>query len=178
LSVGVVVETTEEDVLAFPLDADVLVDEHGKTVVFHVVANDASADCGVVIAEDSESLGTGELAEELSTATGGFVGHFERQGTAADEVSGDEEEIGLHGVDAGDDVLDEVLLGVLLEVDVGELNDAEAVECGWQVADVEGGAGDLDFVAADFVGVEGESSGGGCGSGDEGATGEQGGLSR
>ena len=178
LSVGVVVETTEEDVLPFAVDSNVFVNEHGEAVVFHVVTDDAAADGGVVISEDSESLGTGELTEDLGAATGGFVGHFERQGAAADEVSGDEEEIGLHGVDPGDDLLNEVLLGVLLEVDVGELDDAEAVKCGREVADVEGGVGDLEIVAGDLVGVEGESRGGGCGSGDEGATGEQGGLSR
>lgn len=147
--------------LAIALDAYVFVDEHGEPVVLHVVADDAAADCGVVVAEDPEPLRTGEFAEDLGAATGGFVGHFERQRAAADEVSSDEEEIGLHGVDSGDDVFEEVLLGVLLEVDVGELDDAKAVECGRQVTDVEGGVGDLDCVAADFVGVEGDSGGGG-----------------
>lgn len=63
-------------------------------------------------------------------------------------------------------------------MDVGELDDAEAVKSWRQVSDVEGRVGDLDFMAADLVGVEGDGCSGGDGSGDEVATGQQCGLSR
>ena len=164
--------------LPLALDAHKLVDEHGEPVVFHVVADDATAYGSVVVSKDAESLRACESAEEFRAATGGFVRHFQRQRAAAYEVTCDQQEVGLEGVDPCDDVFEKVLLGVLLQVDVRELDNAEAVKGGRQVADEEGGVGDLELVAADLVGVEGEGCGGGDGSGDEVATGEQGGLSR
>ena len=45
-----------------------------------------------------------------------------------DEVSGEQDEVGAEGVDLVDDALEEVGLGELVEVDVADLGDAEAVE--------------------------------------------------
>ncbi len=84
----------------------------------------------------------------------------------------------MESVHTRNDFFEEVLLGVLLQVDIGDLDDAEAVERRWQVANVEGGVGDLDFVASNLVGVERETGSGDDGSSDEVATGEEGGLSR
>ena len=159
--------------LAVALDAGVLVDEDGQAVIFHVSADDAGADDDIVVAEDAEALGAGEVAEELSAAGGGGEGVTLRQRAAADEVAGDEDEVGVEGVDAGDDVREEEVLGVLLEVDVGELDDAEAVEGGRQVGDEEGAMGDVEIVAGYFVGVERESRSRGERARDEGAAGER-----
>ena len=140
--------------LALAVDFDELVDEDGKTVVLHVVADDAAADRSVVIAENAVAFRARQAAQEFGAATGCGVGHFKSQRAAADEIAGDEKEVGVEGVDPGDDLLDEELLGVLLEVEVGELDDAEAFEGGWQIADVESGIRDFNLVPGDLVGVE------------------------
>ncbi len=55
-----------------------------------------------------------------------------------------------------DDVLEEERLGVLVEVDVGDLGDAEAVEGTGQIRDGDGPLDDVDLVARDLAGVESE----------------------
>ena len=156
---GDVVDAAEEEMGAPALDAYVLVDEQRKSVVLHVVADDARADDDIVIAEDSVALGAGEGAEQGGAAGGGGERDIDRERAAADEVAGDEEEVGGKGVDPADDVAEEKLFGVLLEVDVGELDDAEAVERRGQVADGESAVGDLDIVAGGLVGVEADGRG-------------------
>ena len=59
-------------------------------------------------------------------------------------------------------------------MDVGELDDAEAVEGGGEIADEEGWIGERKLVAADVVSVEGEGGGGGGGGGEEAAAGDSG----
>jgi hypothetical protein len=99
--------------------------------------------------------------EDLGGAVGGVVGGDEGEGAHGDKVSGEEDEVGVKGVDAVDDVLEEVGFGELVEVDVAELDDAEAVEGSGEIADGEGAVGGVDLVAGDFAGVEGEAGGGG-----------------
>ena len=53
----------------------------------------------------------------------------------ADEVAGEEKEVGVEAVDLGDDTADEGGVGVLVEVDVGELDDAVAVEGFGEIGD-------------------------------------------
>ena len=57
-------------------------------------------------------------------------------------------------------------------MDIGKLDDAEAVEGRGKVADIEGGVCDLEFVAADLVRVEREPGGGGYKAGEEFAAGD------
>ena len=64
-------------------------------------------------------------------------------------------------------MLEEVGLGVLVEVDVAELYDAVAVE-GWrQIPDGDGPVDDVEFMSGDFAGVERECCCGGASSYDE-----------
>ncbi len=71
-----------------------------------------------------------------------------------------------------DDAAQEGGLGELVEVDVGDLRDAEAGEGGWEVVDGEGAGEDAEFVAGDLGGVEGEADRGG-GAEEEVAPGEE-----
>jgi len=96
----------------------------------------------------------------ISAAVDGVVGGDEGEGAEGNEVAGDEDEVGGEGVDAFDDAIDEVRLGVLVDVDVADLDDAVAVEGSGEVADGDGTLNDVDLVAGDFAGVEGESGGG------------------
>lgn len=81
--------------------------------------------------------------------------------SAGDEIPGEKNEIGGEGVDLVNDALEEERLGVLVEVNVADLGDAITVEGGGQVRDGDGSLDDVDLVARDFAGVEGES-GRGC----------------
>jgi len=54
------------------------------------------------------SARAGEGPEDLGAAVGGVVASDEGEGAHGDEVSGEEDEVGVKGVDALDDVLEEV----------------------------------------------------------------------
>ena len=69
-------------------------------------------------------------------------------------------------------MLEEPGLGVLLEVDVGELDESESDEGVGEVADLEGAVGDLDLVARVGATVGGEREPGGGGTDEEAATGD------
>ena len=71
-----------------------------------------------------------------------------------------------------DDALEEEGLGELVQVNVAELGDAEAVERGGEIVDVEGAEDDVDFMARDLAGIEGESGGGGSSGDDEFSAGD------
>jgi hypothetical protein len=125
-----------------------------------------------MIAEDGVTEGAGEGGEDLGAAVDGVVGGDEGEGAEGNEVAGDEDEVGGEGVDAFDDAIDEVRLGVLVDVDVADLDDAVAVEGSGEVADGDGTLDDVDLVAGDFAGVEGESGGGDSGADQELAAGD------
>lgn len=78
----------------------------------------------------------------------------EGEGAVGDEVAGDDDEIGGKGVDLANDALKEKGLGVLVEVNVAELDDAVAVEGSGKVCDGDGAIDDVDFVASDLAGVK------------------------
>ncbi len=125
------------------------------------------ADVDVVVAEDAEALGSFEGGEDLGGDAGCLPGFLERERAAADEVAGDEDEVGSHGVGFGDHALEEVGFGVLLEVDVAHLDDAEALEAVGKVADGDGEVGDLVLVAGVGAGVGGDAEASGCEGGTE-----------
>ena len=75
-----------------------------------------------------------------------------------------------------DDAGEEVVFGELFEVNVGELDDAETVEGGGEVAEVKDGMGDGKLVAAELVRVERGGGEGGDGGGEELAAGDSGHL--
>jgi hypothetical protein len=164
---GVVCATEPEDVAA-ALDGVVAVDEHGGAVGGEGRDDVAGTDDGVVIAEDAEA-GCVDLLEDFGAEAGGFVGDGELAGAAADEVAGDEDEVGIEGVDLADDALEEVGLGVLLEVDVRDLDDFVVLEGVGEVADGEIAVGDFKLVPGVGGGVGADTDGDGGGSAEESA---------
>ena len=79
-------------------------------------------------------------------------------GAVGDEVAGEQDEVGGEGVDVADDAFEEEGFGVLVEVDVAELDDAVAVEGGGKICDGDGPVDDVDFVASDLAGVESQTA--------------------
>src|SRR6202789_4672280 len=160
---GVVCAAEPEDVAA-AFEGEVAVDENGGAVGFEGTNDLVAADVGVVVAEDAEALRGLEGGEDFSGDAGGAPGDLEGERAGADEVPGDENEIGGEGVDLGDHFFEEGGFGVLLEVDVAYLDDAEALEAVGEIADGEGEAGDLELVAAvgSSIGGQAEPERGGC----------------
>jgi hypothetical protein len=143
---GVVGAAEPDDVLA-AFEGGIAVDEDGRSVGFQGTHYMLGTDVDVVVAEDAEALRGLEGGEDLCANTSGPPGNGERGGTAADEVSCDENKVGIEVVDLGDHTFKERGLGVLLEMDVAHLDDAEALERVGEVADGEVEAGDFELVA-------------------------------
>ena len=143
-----------------------------------MVADDAGADDGVVVAEDAKAEGAGKGAEDGCAAGGGGEGDVDWHGAAAGEIAGDEQEVGFERVDFVEDAAEKEVLGVLLEVNVRDLDEAEAVEGRRKMAQGEGALNDLELVPGPLVGVKGNGGNRGEGTGDKGAAGEQGRCSR
>jgi hypothetical protein len=74
-----------------------------------------------------------------------------------DEISGEKYGVGLDAVDAVNNLVKKERLGVVIHVDVAELDNAHAVKGGGQIAQIEVALCDLDPMALDLAGVEGQS---------------------
>jgi len=146
--------------------------EDGDAVLLERAGDEGGADGDVVVAEDGVHLRAVERLEDLGASVGGVVGGDKGEGAAGDEISGEENEVGGEGVDTLDDLLEEVGLGVFVEVDVAELGDAQAVKGCGEVADGDGVVGGIDLVTGDLAGVDGEAGGEGGGTGEEGPAGD------
>ena len=83
-----------------------------------------------------------------------MVAGDEGEGAVGDEVTGEEDEIRGQSVDMMDDAFEEGRFGVLIEVDVADLDDAVTVEGIGQIGDRDGTLDDVYFVARDLAGVE------------------------
>ena len=148
-----VVDAAEPEAFAALLDGDVLVDENGCAVAGEGLDDERSTDGDVVVAEDAIAERGGEGAEDFCTAVGGGASIEGGEGTACDEVAGEENEMGIEGVDVMDDALEEIRFGELVEVNVADLDDAVTVEGGGQVGNGNGAGVEADFVAGDLTGV-------------------------
>ena len=167
-----VVGAAEPEVVGATLDGDVAVDEHGRAVGREGGDDVAGPDTDVVVAEAGVALRRLEAFEDLGGDAGGAPGVLVGGGTAADEVSGDEDEVGVELVGEVDGMAEEPGLGVLLEVDVGELDESESDKGVGELADPERTLGDLDLVARVGTAVGGEGEPGGGRPDEEAATGD------
>jgi hypothetical protein len=127
--------------------------------------------CGVysyvVIAENGVAMRSSKFGDDLGSAMGCVATGDKGDGSVGDEVTGKKDEIGCKAVDFVDDMFEEVGLGVFVEVDVTDLNDAVAMEGRWQVFDGDGAVDDVDLMSSDFASVESECCCGGAGTYDE-----------
>ena len=168
-----VVGAAEPEAVVAALDGDEAVDEHGGFVGFEGADDVFGADRDVVVAEDAEALRRLESGEDFGAGSGGAQADAFAPGAAGDEVSGKQDEVGGELVDAVDHLLEERGFGVLDEVDVAHLDDAEVDEGVGEVADGDGAVGDFDGVAAVGDAVEDEGGGDGGASHQEGAAREE-----
>jgi hypothetical protein len=157
-----VVGAADPDAVAAALEGD---------VGFERLDDVAGSDGDVVIAEHGEALGSGEAAEDFGAESRGLPGELVTEWTAADVVTGEQDEVRLEGVDAVDGVGEEPGFGVLPEVNVGELGDAEVGEGVGQILNGEAALGDFEVVTPVGSAVEANGRGGPGRTEEEGAAG-------
>jgi hypothetical protein len=158
-----VVEAAEPETTTVAFDGEVLVHQYGSAICNEGMDDGWAVKGDVVVAEDGITERSGESGEYLGAAVEGMLAGDEGEGAMSYEVAGEEDEIGGQGVDLMDDAFEEEGLGVLVEVDVAELDDAVAAEGRGQIGDGNGAVNYVDFVTCDLAGVESQTSGGGAG---------------
>ena len=83
-----------------------------------------------------------------------------RQRAVADEVAGEQDQVGRERVDPFDDAAHEEGLSELVEVDVADLGDAEVLEGAGEIGDGKAAVDDAEFVAGELAGIERQAAGG------------------
>jgi len=155
-----VVDAAEPEAVAVAFDGEMLVDENGSAVGGERFGDQGAVEGDIVVSEDGVAEGGGEGGEDLGAASERVAAGDEGERTVGDEVAAEEDEVGVEGIYFVDDALEEEGLGVLVEVDIAELDDAIAVKRGGQIVDGDGALDDVEFVTGDFAGVESQSGGG------------------
>jgi hypothetical protein len=158
-----VVDAAEPKAIAATFDGEILVDQNWSAMGSEGLGHQGGAEGDVVVAEYGVAERRGEGGEDLGAAVEGVSAGDEGEGAVGDEVAGKEDEVGGKDVDFLDDAFEEKRLGVLVEVDVAELDDAIAVEGSGQIVDDEGALDDVELMAGDLAGVESESGAGDAG---------------
>ena len=149
-----IVDAAEPEAVTVAFDGQILIDQDGSAMRSEGLGDHGGVEGDVVIAEDAVAEGRGEGGEDLGAAVEGVAAGDEGEGAVSDEVAGEKNEVRGEGVDLVDDAFEEEGLGVLVEVDVTELDDAIAMEGGGQIGDGNRALDDVDFVAGKFTGIE------------------------
>ena len=150
-----VVDAAEPEAVAVTLDGDVLIDQDGSAMGGESLGDHGGVEGDVVVAEYAVAEGCSESGEDLGAAVEGVAAGDEGERAVGDEVACEKNEIGTEGIDLLYDTFEEKGFGVLVEVDVADLDDAIAVEGGGQIVDGNGALDDVEFVAGKFASVEG-----------------------
>ncbi len=149
-----VVKPGEEKVLAAAFDADELILQQRDAVILHVVSHHAPADHHIVVAEHAETLRAGETAKQSPAMRGCLERNLHRQRSPAHEVARNEYHVGAERVHPRDHFAQEEVLRVFLQVDVGDLHNAKAIEAGRQTVQSERALGHLQLMPSDLVRVQ------------------------
>ena len=154
-----VVHAADPEALAAAFDRDVAVDEDGNAAGLKQGGNQAAADGVIVVAEAGEAQGAVQVLEDLSAVLDRVDGDGKRERPARGEVAGEQDEVGRELVDAVEREAEEGGFGVLVEVDVADLDDAEAVEGIGKSGDTDGAGDHIEVVAGDQGCVDHQPSG-------------------
>jgi hypothetical protein len=106
-----VLHTCDPDAVAVALYGEVAVVEDGDSIALEGVDDGGRAYAYVMISEDGEAQGAGDGGEEFRATVGGMRAGDEGKGTYGHEVSGEEDEVWIKGVNALDDFPEEVRFG-------------------------------------------------------------------
>lgn len=74
-----------------------------------------------------------------------------------DEVAGQQNHVRGKVVDVVDDAFEEKGLSELVEMDIADLRDAEAIESTGEVGDSNSAGDEIDLMSGDFAGIKGQT---------------------
>ncbi|MCU1252795.1 MAG: hypothetical protein JWQ49_5824 [Edaphobacter sp.] len=177
-AVARVVDAAEPEAVAVAFDGEMLVDQNRYAVVGEGFGYHGAVESDVMVTEDAVTKGCGEGGEYLGATMEGVAAGDEGERAVGDEVAGEEDDVGVEGIDFVNDAFEEERLCVLVEMDVAELDDAIAVKGGGQIVDDDGALDDVEFVTGELAGVESESGSGDACAYEEVSPGEAGRLRR
>jgi hypothetical protein len=126
----------------------------------------------VVISQYCEPLLAFETGEDLCAAMGRVAGGDEGERTEGNEISREQDQIGIQTVDLMYDALKEKGLRELVQVDITKLNDSMSMESLRKLPQLDCPPNDVEFMAGDLSSVEREPRGDGTGSDEKAATGK------
>src|SRR5580698_2560238 len=104
------------------------------------------ADGDVMVAENGVALRAGEAGKNLSAHAGGVVGDGDIKRPLTDEISGQKDKIRLEQIGATDELFQKIGFCVLLQMDIADLDDAEALKGVGQFCDGDVALNELDLV--------------------------------
>ncbi len=123
-----IVYTCQPEAGTTPYDGKVAVDQERCSVVGESLCDQRCVEGDVVIAQAAVAQGSGKGADYLRAAMNGVIAGDEGDRTVRDEVSGEQDQIGVELVDLVDDALEEQGFGKLVEVNVADLHNAISME--------------------------------------------------
>lgn len=145
-----VVDSAEPEAGAIAFDSNVLVDEYWNPIGGERLDDQRRTHCGVVIAQAGVPQWAGKGAQDLAAAMYCPLADNKVEGTVGDEVSCEQNHVHGEVVDMLDDALEKRGLGELVQMDVTDLSDAEAMEVAGEVCNGDGPGDNIDLVTGDF----------------------------
>lgn len=152
-----VFEATKPEALAAFFDGYMLVDEDRCASAGEGLGDQGGVAGDVVVAKNGVAQRSSEGGDDFSAFVGSMIEGDEGEGAVGDEISGNEDEIRGERVHLADDVLEKEGLGVLVEVDVADLDDPVSMERRREIGDGDSAKNDIELVTGDFTGVEGHA---------------------
>jgi len=168
-----IVKTRQPKSSGFTLKSDACISENGDAAGGERFGYCMRADDDIVVAEDCVALGALEAFEDARAFPCVGYGPFTRQQFVGHEIAGEKNRIGAQAVDVVDGFPEKEWLGELVEMNVTELDDMEAVEGLGKIAQPNFGVGDFNDVASNFAGIERQTCGTGEACCEEASTGER-----
>ena len=150
-----VVDSAEPESRAVALDGHMLVDQDRDAICGERADDERSADGDIVVAKAGVAQRASEGAEDLGTTMGRVVAGKKSERSMGHEVSGKENHVRAEGVDMIDNAFQKRGLRELVEMDVADLSDAEAVEGAGEIGEGDRAGDEIDLVAGDLAGIKG-----------------------
>jgi hypothetical protein len=157
---GGIVKPADPEAASITLNGDVLIYEI-RSVVFVENFDDGGGVKGhVVIAQGRVARGSIQVGKNLGAATERVAACDKSERAVGDEVAREKNKVGRKRVDFVNDAFEKKGLGVLVKMDVTELDDPITVKRCGQIRNSDGPFDNIDLVTSDLAGVECQS---GCG---------------
>jgi len=158
-ALGRIVKTSQPDSGAAALDGHAGVAKHRDAIGRECGRGLCAPHQDLMVSEDSKSQFAVERVKKVGALPCGVDGTCSGTDTVADEIAGEQHGVRLEAVHLVDGVAKEKRLSEFVEVDIGEMRDPPTVEGCGQAGENDGMARDLNPVAFNAAGVQGQRGG-------------------